>query len=95
MKAKHTEGPWAYKKSSTGIREIFDKDDRELAEAHGLCDGIDNAARDREANANAHLIAAAPDLLAACETALKDVMRGELMSQFMLEDVIAKARGGA
>ena len=48
----------------------------------------------REAIADAHLIAAAPDLLAACEAALPHHQGGHSVVGRALRDAIAKAQGG-
>lgn len=63
----HTPGPWT---QSPQLSEIVDRDGRRVARAYPLHDGIDNDAREVEAEANARLIAAAPDLLAT----LKNLM---------------------
>ncbi len=64
-----TQGKWEYRKSSTGIRYIKDEANRELACVNSLEDGVDNKARNIEADDNACLIAAVKDLLEACEQA--------------------------
>ena len=61
----HTPGPLEYVKSGSGLRSVVDTAGRRLASVHGLCDGVDNDARNAEADANARLIASAPDLLEA------------------------------
>ncbi len=67
--SNYTVGEWVYEKTSTGIRKVYGAsgEKKVIADISGLEDGIDNAARRIEANANAQLISAAPDLLAACE----------------------------
>ena len=71
----HTVGEWVYKKTSTGIRQIFGAsgEKKVIADVSGLEDGIDNVARNIEANANAQLMAAAPDLLEACKATYNEV----------------------
>lgn len=109
---KHTPGPWRFDGeidavvSSAGQlrRSALMGDYRgviiaSLVESHGGRGARPEAAP--EATANAALIAAAPDLLAACEIALKDsrsAPRGKGLSDDVadiLADAIAKARGGA
>ena len=91
----HTPGPWGH---GVNPRHILAGDD-EVARAIAL-----GTHRLEEAKANAALIAAAPDLLAACEKALAafDVPCGRLdigqsMAQtYALDDLraaIAKAKG--
>jgi len=68
--SKHTPGPWEYRRIGSGIRYVGTYHHAKiLATVEGLADGVDNDARDREANANARLIAAAPRLLEICNNA--------------------------
>lgn len=108
----HTPGPWAvcdeppneywYKGLTIGVADPGDA--RRVCDVHdwGLAFG------DEMTKANAHLIAAAPDLLAACEFALahcEDFVRDQLEGTSMLNAAmeklnpiraaIAKAKGGA
>ncbi len=68
--AKHTPGPWEAwtdKPSSSGECEVRSEGGRLIAWAKGITDdGPNNRGL---ANENARLIAAAPELLAACEAA--------------------------
>lgn len=82
---KHTPGPWT--KSGSVIRSIASSE-RKVAEVRVI---------DDEGQANANLIAAAPDLLEALETIKRRMYEPR---KFMLEDLealidqaIAKARG--
>lgn len=98
----HTPGPWqcqVYGKRSWGIFHLSDGVyGGTFAEVNNI--GFTNESRD-QAEANAHLIAAAPDLLAACEAALAARFGGDdpccdadpLTNQ--LRAAIAKAKGGA
>jgi hypothetical protein len=89
---QHTPGPWA----ATGweMREVS---------AHGhtiaLCLGGNSAEAARMARANAALIAAAPDMLAALEAILScaDARDSDSMANAMTDAraVITKAKGGA
>lgn len=92
--ATHTPGPWEISKHGTP----------DYAPQFGIyAEGSQNdhcLVRYDNAQANARLIAAAPDLLAACEAALDDFYH-ELDSQLrrpteeMLVAAIAKAKGDA
>lgn len=91
--AKHTPRPWRIGPLQEIIAAI-PKNDPEggfaIAEVYGDF-GIDPS-RDPEAHANARLIAAAPDLLAAC----KEVLRCACLPDSWAEPVraaIAKAEG--
>lgn len=70
MKAKHTPGPWAItRRWADGKRIIVEgnQEDWFRLEAHVVCDDCDTDT----AEANARLIAAAPDLLEACKAMLR------------------------
>lgn len=90
-KHKHTPGPWACSPNddtATFPLEVWCRDDPRIL----VCrvQQHDPGA----AQANAHLIAAAPDLLRACEVALECAdMSGAVRA--MLTDAVEKARGGA
>jgi hypothetical protein len=58
--AKHTQGPWIAIKAPHGPIDIFDANDRDVVTVYG-----GGVPEDREANAR--LIAAAPDLLEVVE----------------------------
>ncbi|KKN77213.1 hypothetical protein LCGC14_0361910 [marine sediment metagenome] len=62
---KHSKEPWRSIVTTTGIRHIMSKHDQVIADINTLADGIDNEARHKEADHNAKLIAAAPELLEA------------------------------
>lgn len=95
MTTKHTPGPWEVKGSGcvgvdcapNGFAVLFDVNDPALA-------NVDKPTM----SANAHLVAAAPDLLAACEAVLgyvdDDYWRGSgLQVRNALWMAIAKAKG--
>lgn len=88
-KSKHTPGPW-YIDETYGLIMWQDK---EVAAIH--------AGRNGDARANAALIAAAPDLLAACEIILTNSSTLDLSNPYhkAIQDAafaaIAKAKGGA
>lgn len=98
-KHKHTPIPWEVRESNMGIIEIKSKNvpicDMDL----GACDPI---FPESEMRANAHLIAAAPDLLEACEK-YRDLLRSSDMFQKLTEEekhiandickAISKAKG--
>ncbi len=98
--AKHTPGPWEAQMPSRHKISVVTPDEREL---YIGCVPL------AEAEANARLIAAAPELLAACETLLSNLRtlddagrsnpaawsRDTFASQVrLLQDAIAKATGG-
>ena len=90
MKAKHTPGPWK-QNEDTGMN-----DSGVILDHIGTVIVTDIYGRtDEEAEANANLIAAAPDLLAALEAAVKHISLIGTEVGNMLEAAIAKARGGA
>lgn len=62
-KSTFTPGPWRVSKE-TGIRYIRAADNHIISTAYSMLNGVDNAAKELEADANARLIAAAPDLYA-------------------------------
>jgi len=68
MRNKHTPGPWRTDELETRW-EVFDRDDLIVATVY-KDGGSKPIICDDEVAANAHLIGAAPDLLAACKLAL-------------------------
>ena len=87
---KHTPGPWEVEGIGQVIVPARPPAWRTLADVYG------EHGDEEQADADAHLIAAAPDLLAACEMALLDVryyatVHGESIT--VLEAAIAKAKG--
>lgn len=70
----HTKGPWTILVHSAGTNELVMilAGDMRIANMH--------SAKDR--NANAHLIAAAPDLLEACKVALARLRESFDLSEF-------------
>jgi hypothetical protein len=84
---KHTPGPWSFE-TGTGRGAWIGRDGSWSA----LACGDD----DETAVANAHLIAAAPDLLNACEEFVRKVEAGEARSTHsytQMKAAIAKATG--
>jgi hypothetical protein len=95
---KHTPGPWgiAISISNLGFVEVRDKDGlgkNILASVGGNClsHHAGSPVMPDEALANARLVAAAPDLLAACEAALKGVLDPDARKQ--MKAAVAKAKG--
>ena len=100
--SKHTPGPWLIAESVvsrhavTNMRRIRSKN--EGLEHGAVCDvyGIQDGS---EASANARLIAAAPDLLAACEFALAHAFERKWDEDgrafTMISSALRKATGGA
>jgi len=87
--AKHSPGPWTMFSNSIGVGVSTPRSDV------ARCDGYDDMRHRDEVEANARLIAAAPDLLVACNEAFDFLggvdgatdMRGTLLA------AIAKAEG--
>lgn len=91
QKAAHTPGPWFVAPSGTTVH-----DKRVWFDEHGArCGDTPNICIDAETPANARLIAAAPDLLAALKFVLS--AHGEQLDAAFAQaqDAIAKAEGGA
>ena len=61
----HTPGPWGVAVFKSGARSVTNQSGHFVADVQGI--GQD------ERNANARLIAAAPELLAACEQVVREV----------------------
>lgn len=99
-KGEHTPGPWTAQPWSVErgvVKEwvIDSKDWKDLAHVYVQDDDTVDVCELGDGNANARLIAAAPDLLDACEKVLAggglDVPHSDLAD--MLDAVIKKARG--
>lgn len=92
MTHEHTPGPWRATKERRGREQttldIRDGDGRQVA----MCNGYVAQNDEEEAFANARLIAAAPDLLAAAKMVMENPGHKAIA---MLEAAIAKAEGGA
>jgi len=92
MEAKHTPGPWWVERVNKSTALFVDNADRSICQLTGKVDS--------ERDANACLIAAAPDLLAACEQAAAFLLQigycgGGTATGAVLERAIAKVKGGA
>ena len=92
MSARHTPGPWAW----IGKKLVAGKNQTHLLEM------IEAPGMGRAAEPNRALIAAAPDMLAACETALEmlvdswgadQIAVGDDQVATVLKRAIAKAKG--
>lgn len=92
---KHTPGPWAAGRPDMATivdgvdsKWIYDGDDQYVAVASGRIGGEWS-----EVTANAHLIAAAPDLLAACRICIEICEEGDTGAPFkrVVEAMIAAA----
>lgn len=68
--AKHTPGPWEYGQNAKGQMRVFDASGWEIVRALSGNHYTRIVPKD-EVAANAKLIAAAPDLLAACEATVR------------------------
>jgi hypothetical protein len=96
----HTPGPWRIGKSGAGIAAVYPKDARRHAPICFLGSGtIDDTEDFSNAEANAHLIAAAPDLLEASEQAERELARvadkepQAVIALVAVRAAIAKANG--
>ena len=105
----HTPGPWRaldFDTSPNGLGSVVASMGRTLADVHWAAVAIGVAVRDEDLPANARLIAAAPDLLAA----LEEIAKGEgafsrdplthaentiEAMQSIARAAITKAKGGA
>mgnify|MGYP001582264356 CR=1 FL=1 len=87
--ARHTPGPWVIDEfmSEHGFYKIRRESDA-LCHVHSFADSDEPTS---EATSNARLIAAAPDLLAACE-AFEPKMLADTEHRRMVRAAIAKAR---
>ena len=88
--AAHTPGPWdVYAGKTRGLdRIIVDEKNNQIAHAIDL----NEYQKDAEVDANARLIAAAPDLLAALKTSQENRMPGDVGYEAS-RAAIAKAEG--
>jgi hypothetical protein len=92
----HTSGPWTCaEQNDWDGAHIIDKYGRIVADCQG-CDipGAHGEVGTDEAKANAYLLAAAPDLLAACKAALalmQDPDSDEYFDAFKLESILESA----
>jgi len=100
---KHTPGPWAFSNDKDYVVEAFKE-----GSPYSICKYDVNSDSEAEDLANANLIAAAPDLLAACKSAVGIILeRLNFIEQTYgleqdkeaylreLESAIRKATGGA
>lgn len=91
MTTKHTPGPW---RAIIGMT-LGDDEQRARTVAHLACEFqvfADAHVKSDEVPANTHLIAAAPDLLAACQSALRQLDYGDIAAAGpILRAAIAKA----
>ncbi len=99
---KHTKGKWIVKGNLKNEVTYIMRDDKYIATIHSLADGISNEELLVEAEANAKLIVAAPELLKALERAKYLVEKGRfkiLENNFFEEEIkfikntIKKAEG--
>jgi len=84
----HTPGPWTVRGGKSELPQVWDS-------------GFDTCITDRVFNGNADLIAAAPDLLAACESVLRSLTQPGAKGNpsisatlTQLREAIARAKGG-
>lgn len=91
-KTNFTKGPWVYGDASDNGQYVWDpKGERIVAEAY--------PDEHQDFEANAHLIAAAPEMYEAIEQTLVEIeffgddLHNKLHSVSLLREVLAKARG--
>jgi len=84
--AQHTPGPWAQGGAMSGETRIYAADGGEVAVATRS-----DPKHRYAAEANARLIAAAPDLLAACEAMLAEPSADWPVDR--IRELVARARG--
>lgn len=98
MSAQHTPGPWAVSRNNAGAIPLHFQP-LEVIGRGGACCVAAKLGDGPEALANAHLIAAAPELLAACQALLAEAeLHGLTDNDAHLREAraaIAKAKGGA
>jgi hypothetical protein len=85
----HTSGPWNWKGTDPGFQDyetghwedppmpavVYAGDEDDEAEEHNAIAWMNNSTKEDEQEANARLIAAAPDLLAACRDQMAWIYR--------------------
>lgn len=86
--SEHTDGPWRV----GGTKQIPMTTCREIASDNGRI-GLVYGVVDEENKANAMLIAAAPELLAACKEARYQLQVMDSACAIILNDAIKKAEG--
>jgi|14BtaG_2_1085337.scaffolds.fasta_scaffold35810_3 hypothetical protein len=102
--ATHTPGPWHYSEVIRGRDQYYRqiRADFKIAEVHACHSGVAGTKKGKaEDEANARLIAAAPDLLAQCkefEKCLTHLINsgdsGADLERDKLREVLAKVEGG-
>lgn len=96
MKSKFTPGPWVRDLKAGYVCDVRASSGRKIAVTGGMTNSHSQETWE-ENNANAHLIAAAPELLHACEGALNALRLSPHVDKQQaidyLIEVIKKARG--
>ena len=97
----HTPGPWAFKEgdaSRNAMSDVFKATDEDFKIANVVCESRNVKVREIDIG-NARLIAAAPELLAACEAVMAHWSTGggcrEDIWQQLENAVTAAKKGGA
>lgn len=96
MSAKHTPGPWIYYERHGTIGSIFNAEGDQVAQASQITPAKDASSHDLR-RANARLIAASPDLLAAAKKVASHspASGGFASAMYGLVMAIEKAEGRA
>lgn len=93
--AEHTKGPWRVGVKNAGTDErTVDAEHYHVCTCHHHCVG----SIEKEMEANARLIAAAPDMLEALERLVANLDEGDFVSTTRIDEAsaaIAKAKGEA
>ena len=106
QKVAHTPGPWLIEwNAAQGGEGHYITDSKDMVELSRIAAVLFHDDADGETRANAHLIAAAPQLLEALQTTAKNLRSWKAASNSgiktfdswleVVEEAIAKAKGGA
>jgi hypothetical protein len=95
MTAKHTPGPWTAKRVGGGNLTVFGNNRFAICFMGYLSSDDEEASDLPNAEANAALIASAPDLLAACRVALSALGGRNNEASERIKAALAKAEGRA
>lgn len=94
--SKHTPGEWRVEPECSYGYDIRSEGEKWVCSANNDHGNPERFPTNEESLSNAHLIAAAPDLLEALEFVVEKVRTADLMvvgADIVINDAIAKARG--
>ena len=95
MKAQHTPGPWITLDTGLDVFVDTNKDPQMLPKFRHIAAVITTCQFDQEARANANLIMAAPELLAALELIYSNAGESVEFIRRHCSAAISKAKGGS